>query len=94
MFDYARFSNVVFSGYVFSSTAFTGNDGIYLRMTLRLCTFLCPTVFLQADGTNLDSVAGLLRGDSGSKVRLDVRRDGKTMTFPLTRAQFKVWILT
>lgn len=44
----------------------------------------------QAVGADLDAVAGMLRGDPGSGVRLDVRRGGKAMTFPLKRAQFKV----
>ncbi|CBJ48846.1 carboxyl-terminal protease [Ectocarpus siliculosus] len=43
----------------------------------------------EASGTDLDTVAGMLRGDPGSGVRLDVRRGGKTFAFPLTRAQFK-----
>eukprot|EP00752_Nemacystus_decipiens_P009917 g8849.t1 len=43
----------------------------------------------EAMGADLDAVAGMLRGDPGSGVRLDVRRGGKAMAFPLTRAQFK-----
>lgn len=43
----------------------------------------------EAVGENLDTVAGMLRGDSGTSVRLDVSRDGKLLVFPLTRAQFK-----
>ena len=44
----------------------------------------------QALGADLDSVAAMLRGDPGTGVRLDVRRGGKAMAFPLSRAQFKV----
>ncbi|CAM9216407.1 unnamed protein product [Ectocarpus sp. 4 AP-2014] len=43
----------------------------------------------EASGADLDAVAGMLRGDPGSGVRLDVRRGGKAFAFPLTRAQFK-----
>lgn len=44
----------------------------------------------EALGADLDAVAGMLRGDPGSRVRLDVKRGSKTVAFPLTRAQFKV----
>ncbi|CAM9798807.1 unnamed protein product [Pylaiella littoralis] len=43
----------------------------------------------EASGADLDTVAGMLRGEPGSGVRLDVRRGGKAFAFPLTRAQFK-----
>lgn len=43
----------------------------------------------EALGADLDSVAAMLRGDPGTGVRLDVRRGGKAMAFPLSRAQFK-----
>lgn len=38
-------------------------------------------------------MAGMLRGDPGSAVRLDVKRGGSSFAFPLTRAQFKVIVL-
>lgn len=44
----------------------------------------------QARPMDLDAVASMLRGDPGSRVRLDVRRDGKPLILPVTRAQFKV----
>lgn len=52
------------------------------------------TTFRQAVGTSLDMVAGALRGDPGSAVRLDVKRSRRALAFPLMRAQFKVTFST